>query len=393
MKRILIFSALLLSLTGLQAQQNNIQSVLLSVEKNNKELQSIVQLTQSQKLEDKAENNLSDPSVSYAHLWKAEDKSQTIGELVVSQSFDFPTLYASRHRLNQLKANSYDHETELMRQGILLEAKELCLDIIMLEQQQELLRERLDNAQRLEAVYAKRLATGDANVIETNKIKLELLNVKTEFNLNETNLRNKQELLRALNGDQPVDFSGKSYPLITLPNDFQQLRAEVIGSSRLLHSLNSQSLVARKQIQVNRSQWLPKFELGYRRNTESGAPFNGVVVGFSVPLFNNRHKVKQAKTQAISQEMKKEGETLKLESELNQLYREAQSLQKSIQEYQTLFSSQQNLDLLQQALTGGQISVIEYFTEVTVIFQSRQNLLTLENQYQKAMAKLYKDRL
>ena len=44
--------------------------------------------------------------------------------------------------------------------------------------------------------------------------------------------------------------------------------------------------------------------------------------------------------------------------------------------------------MLKQALAGGQISMIEYFVEVSVVYQSKTNLLQLENQYQKAMARI-----
>ena len=64
-----------------------------------------------------------------------------------------------------------------------------------------------------------------------------------------------------------------------------------------------------------------------------------------------------------------------------------------MQEYKQTFQDQQDLTLLKQALTGGQISMIEYFVEVSVVFQSKTNLLQLENQYQKAMARIYKSRL
>ena len=37
--------------------------------------------------------------------------------------------------------------------------------------------------------------------------------------------------------------------------------------------------------------------------------------------------------------------------------------------------------------------MIEYFVEVSVVYQSQDNLLQLENQYQKAMARLYKSKL
>ena len=326
--------------------------MLRNIETNNKELQANAQLISSQKLEAKTDNNLADPSLSYAHLWGAKDKNETIGELVVSQSFDFPSLYASRAKLNRLKTSSFDGQASIFRQGILLQAKEVCLDIIMLRQQKQILQERLRNAEELSAMYKKRLQTGDANIIETNKINLELLNVKTEASLNETALRNKLQELNTLNG-----------------------------------------AAARKQIGVNKQGWLPKLELGYRRNTESGTPFNGVVVGFSFPIFENKSKVKIAKAQAMNTDFLKESAMLQAESQVAQLYQEAQTLRSSMDEYEKTFQAQQDLEMLKQALTGGQISMIEYFVEVSVVYQSKQNYLQLENQYQKAMAKIYKNSL
>ena len=196
MKQIMTISAALLFLTIGEVQaQNGIEQVLKNIETNNKELQANEQLITSQKLEAKTDNNLPDPTLSYAHLWGAKDKSETIGELVVSQSFDFPSLYATRNKLNRLKAGTLDSQSDVFRQEKLLQAKELCLDIIMLRQQKHILEERLRNAEELAKMYAKRLQTGDANALETNKINLELLNVKTEASLNETALRNKQQEL------------------------------------------------------------------------------------------------------------------------------------------------------------------------------------------------------
>ena len=158
MKKITIFTATLLAIAGVQAQ-SNIEQVLRNIEANNKELQANAQLISSQKLEAKTDNNLADPSLSYAHLWGAKDKNETIGELVVSQSFDFPSLYASRAKLNRLKTSSFDGQASIFRQGILLQAKEVCLDIIMLRQQKQILQERLRNAEELSAMYKKRLQT------------------------------------------------------------------------------------------------------------------------------------------------------------------------------------------------------------------------------------------
>lgn len=397
MKRIYIFSfmigAALFALTGKVQGQNGIEQVLRTIETNNVQLQANAQLITSQKLESKTDNNLPDPSLSYSHLWGAKNKNETIGELVVSQSFDFPSLYVTRNKLNRLKAGAYDNQAGVFRQDLLLQAKEVCLDIIMLRQQKQILEERLRNAEQLSAMYAKRLQTGDANALETNKINLELLNVRTETALNETALRNKMQELNTLNGNVPVVFEATQYPTMPFPGDYQMLKSEVMTSDRTLMALGSESLAAQKQISLNKSQWLPKLELGYRRNTESGTPFNGVVVGFSFPLFENRNKVKIAKAQALNIDLQKDNATLQVESELAQLYREAKTLHTSMEEYSKTFRAQQDLVLLKQALEGGQISMIEYFVEVSVIYQSHQNYLQLENQYQKAMARIYKSKL
>ena len=289
--------------------------------------------------------------------------------------------------MNRLKTGALDAQAATMRQQILLQAKEVCLDIIMLQHQQELLDARLKNAEELAAMYAKRLATGDANALETNKIK---------------------ELL-VLNGNQPLTpgrpfpdgpavptakaLGLTDYPPVPLPTDFHRVCSELLAADPSLQSFDSESAAARKFISASKQGWLPKLELGYRRNTESGHPLNGVVVGFSFPLFSNKGKVKIAKAQAMNIDFQKDNARVKASSELWQLYEEARNLDASMQEYKRTFQEQQDLTLLKQALVGGQISMIEYFVEVSVVYQSKTNLLQLENQYQKAMARIYKNEL
>lgn len=401
-KRVFIFGAAILTLVGMRAQTSGIDAVLQQIEMNNKELQANAQLISSQKLENKTVNNLPDPTLSYAHLWDSRNSNETVGELVVSQSFDFPTLYATRGQVNRFKTDALDSQSTAFRQQILLQAKEICLDIIMLQRQQVLLKERLKNAQELSEMYAKRLATGDANILETNKINLELLNVRTEARMSETALNNKLKELSALNGNQPLTIGNRptaeaigsmEYPAAPLPTNFQQVCDDLLAADPTLQAFSGESAAARKQILASKQGWLPKLELGYRRNTESGHPLNGVVVGFSFPIFENRNKVKIAKTQALNIDYLKENTALQASATLWQLYEEARNLHTSMEEYQLTFQQQEDLSLLKQALVGGQISMIEYFVEVSVVYQSKANLLQLENLYQKAMAQIYKSRL
>lgn len=394
----------------LRAQEPlGMEGILQQIATHNKELMANERMVAAQKLENRTENNLPDPTLSYAHVWDSHDKQVTAGELVVAQSFDFPTLYATRTRLNRHRASVLDAEAEATRQRILLQAKELCIDIIGLYRQHQLLARRRQDAETLSALYAKRLEAGDANVLETNKINLELLNVRTEARLNATALQGKLKELLALNGNQPLapgrptpfgpatpnpeQLGLTDYPEAPLPERFDALREELLEADPALRTLRSQKEAAGQQLRVNRQGWLPKLELGYRRNTESGHPLNGVVVGFSFPLFENRSKVKIAKAQSHSIDFRHDEARIREASRLHTLFEEAHSLQEAIREYRETLGSQQDLALLRQALLGGQINMTEYFVEAAFVYQTEANLTELENQYHRTVARLYRSRL
>jgi outer membrane protein TolC len=368
--------------------------VLESIEANNATLRAYAEQTARQKLEDKAGNNLPDPTATYAHMWGAGSR-ETISEASLSQRFDFPTLYAGRRKLNKLKANALDSQARTLRRDILLLAQELCLDIILLRQQRTVLEERLKNARELTAMYDEKLKQGEANVIQTNRISLELLNAVTEAGLNETALRNKLLELTALNGNIPVTFDDTDYPLPTalLPPDDPQAASQTLRDDPELAALHQQILAANRQLRISKAQWLPKLELGYRRNIEAGRPFNGLMAGISIPLFENRNNIKAAKAQTRELNARTESAAARIKTEQEQLRAEAQALQNTINDYKKTAATQTTLPLLKEALAGGQLSTIEYLAELTVFHQSRLNHLQLQNQYQKTLARLRKNGL
>ena len=374
--------------------QNSIDAVLRSIEANNKELQANNQLTVSKKLEAKLDNNLPDPSVSYVHQYGNREGMGIQGELVASQSFDFPSVYVQKNKLAKSKAASFDRQGAEFRQQILLQAKEICLDLVLLNQQRALLDQRRQNAEQLAELYAMRLETGDANILETNKIDLELLNAKTEARMNESARIAKLQELATLNGGIAIDFTDTTYMSDGDILSFEELCAEAVTSNPQLLTLKSEQVAARRQLSVNKSKSLPSFELGYRMNTATGGErFNGFLVGISIPLFSNRNNVKQAKAQALYTDLQLESTTTTVESELHQLYNQSVALKTSMDEYNTVLKSQNSLALLNKAIQTGQISMLEYFVDVTTFYQSMQNYMQLQNEYQKVMAQLYKYKL
>jgi len=389
MKKLFIIIALCLPI-GIQAQ--NIDQVLQSIEQNNKELQSQAQLFKAQKMENRTVNNLSDPTVSYSSFYRNGGGTGHGTEFVASQGFDFPTQYITRNRQADLANEALDLQQQTVRRDILLQAKNLCLDLILLNQEKALMDIRKRNAEELEALYAKRLEAGDANILEVNKIKMERMNVQTEVAKNHASHRNALQSLLAMNGNMPLEFSEIHYPQVKEINDFSTLRDEVMSSDKSLQALDFASRAAEKQVSVDKQNWLPKLEAGFRRNTESGTSMNGFVVGGSIPLFSNRKKVQIAKAQAISAQLMQEDAQLEVENSLMGLFNEMQQLKEAMNAYDVplLYKS---LDLLKQALKEGQISLIEYFIEAETVYKNLQARMQLENQYQKVMANIYKNEL
>ena len=389
MKKFIIMLMLCLPI-GMQAQ--NIYQVLQSIEANNKELLSQKQLTKAQKMENRTENNLPDPTVSYSSFYKNGAGPGHGTELVATQGFDFPTQYITRNRQAEMENEAIDLQQQAFRRDVLLRAKNLCLDLILLNQEKALMDIRMKNADELEALYAKRLEAGDANILEVNKIKMERMNVQTEVAQNNAAHRTALQSLLAMNGNMPVEFSESTYPEVKEILDYNQLRDEVVASDYSLQAAVAFTRAAEKQVSVDKQNWLPKLEAGFRRNTDTGMSMNGFVVGGSIPLFSNRKKVQIAKAQAISAQLMQEDALLHVENNLMALYNEMTQLKEAMHAYDMplLYKS---LDLLKQALKEGEISLIEYFVEAETVYKNLQARMQLENQYQKVMASIYKNEL
>ena len=373
-------------------QAQSIDHVLQSIEQNNKELQSALQLTQAQKMENRTANNLPDPTVSYSSFYKNGAGPGHGTEFVASQGFDFPTQYITRNRQADLANEALSKEQLAIRRDILLKAKTLCLDLILLNQEKALMDIRKQNADELEALYAQRLEAGDANILEVNKIKMERMNVQTEVAQNHASHRNALQALLAMNGNMPLEFAETQYPEVKEILDFNTLRDEVIASDLDLQALSFATKAAEKQVSVNKQDWLPKLEAGFRRNTDTEMSMNGFVVGGSIPLFSNRKKVQIAKAQAISAQLMQEEAQLQVENNLMGLYNEMTQLKEAMNAYDVPLLHR-SLDLLKQALKEGQISLIEYFVEAESVYKNLQARMQLENQYQKVMALIYKNEL
>ena len=374
--------------------QNSIDQVLKSIETNNKSLQANTKMTDAQKLEAQTGKFLANPSVEWEQMWGNRNNPGSEYTLTVKQSLDFPTTYSNKNKLAKLKANTIGFQSAAYRQQLLLNAKQTCIEIIYLRKQKSLLDERLANAETMFALYKKRFESGDANQLELNKIQLELLNAQNQSRLNKAALTAAEEQLRNLNGGNPITFDATDYPAGEELINFDQLQAAFMEADPNLKSLTGDQEIANREVKLSRSLTLPKFDVGYKRNAASDhVASNGFMVGVSIPLFENKNTVKKAKAQAEFATASLEDNRLNLKTNLQQLYQQAEALQISRADYAKVLEQQRNIELLNKALNAGQLSVIDYFTELTTIYDSHQSYLDVEKEYHSILAQLYQYKL
>lgn len=370
----------------------DIDPVLQEIERNNLELKALRSENRASVLDMKGENSLEAPSVEYSPFFRNGVSGVASSELVVSQEFDFPTMYAARNKSVKLQQEALDYEYQAARRNVLLTAKQKCFDLVMLDHMRGVLDERMANADELLVMYEKKFAEGGATSIELNRIKMERMDLQAELLQNETLRKKTVQELSLLNGEQPLSVGSLYYPEIKAVESIEALRKEIVDNDAGVHAAEASVALSQQEIRVNKQGWIPKLSVGYRRNTDMSEASNGFLVGASFPIFSNRNKVKASRARHVAAQLNLDNTRLQVESEAEQQLQELQRLHKAIGIYD-LDLLRQSLLLLKKAVMAGSMSLVDYYTEADRIYQKWQTYLTLENQYHNLWATLNRNSL
>ena len=372
--------------------QSDLKEILQTVETNNLSLKAQNNYIESQKIGFKTELNLANPEIEYEKNFSDADGNPY--EILISQDFDFPTVYLHKNKIKKAKTANLDNLMQQSRQDILLTAKTACLNLIYQNKQKEQLTIRYENAQKLVSFFQMKLDKGDANILEMNKVKIVLLNIKNQLQLCNTQILNLKEELKQLNGGQPIEFKTVLYPKVSLEEDLSKLEMDVLSNTPSLNQMKANMDIASKQTSLAKNQILPKLSLGYRYlNSDINKSFNGINVGISIPLWESRNKVKYAKLNQLSQESQFLSQEKMVLSDMQKNYQNYQGLKASLDEYRLILDGSNMNELLKKALDFGQISSIEYFMESIYFYESYDTYLQVEKEYHLAVADLLKYKL
>lgn len=389
MKKIILAAMAFAAVVSAKAQ--DINSVLKSVEQNNMELKALLKGNEAADIENKSQNTLEDLSIEYSPFFQSETSGIASSELVITQGFDFPTLYGARKKAGQLQRNVLDMQYQTARRDILVNAKKLCLDIINYNKQKQLLQERRKNADELLAMFELKFKNGDATSLELNKIKLDRMNLETELVQADTKHANAMQQLQALNGGLPIEVNMTEYPQAPA-DDEVTMYEKAVATDWTVRTAQASVLAAEQDVKVNKQSWIPKFEIGYRRNTEGDNASNGFLIGGSIPLFSSKNKVKIAKARQTEAAMQHANARINAENSARTMINQMKQLKASADAYDVPLM-RQTLKLLRTAVENGEISVTEYYVEADNIYKNMITYMDIERQYQDALTEIYKNEL
>ena len=383
----------MLCLSASLSAQSTLDQVLASVQANNKTILAEQRRIEASKAFFQTGNALYDPEISLDWLRGFPSSAGNQTDLTAAQAFDFPTAYKYRRELAGLKTGQTAYESELVRKEILLEARQVALHLVYLNKRKLELAKRQANARHFFDNYQKKLEQQDATILEVNKARLLLVNIQTDLQLLETEIAENLQKLTELNGGNPVVFTDTVYPPTSALPDFETLQRTIEESDPSLRHLQMQQQIGLTEASLTKALLLPKFEAGYRYQGILGQQFHGVHAGVSIPLWENKKKLAVAAVQQQLYEARIEEHRTEYYHEIKRLYEQYQALRECFDGYGSNLQLVSGGALLDKALQEGQITVLEYFLETTLYYESMDRLLELEWAWQKVGAELMRYKL
>ncbi|MDZ7739974.1 MAG: TolC family protein [Bacteroidales bacterium] len=389
MKRMnkILLSLAIISLS-LNASAQSVNEFLYEVLENHPGVIAGQELLDSEEAYSKTGYTPKDPSVQAGYF---PGKPETMGDKTtwsVNQSFDFPTHYRN---IKRLKKNDYElavmeyHYTVL---ALMEEARARTIQMTALQKHIERSSERLKHLQSREKAYRKMLDEGEITIIDYNKARITLAhqeNILTEYKAEKEAVK---AYLDMISGDNSAMIETAAYPLFEEP-DYEYLLAEKREKHPAFSLAEKNIEIAESNISVIRSDKLPELTLGYASEIVAASRFTGPTVGLSLPLWENKGRLEAAKAKKSHYKAEYENSINVLENDLMSRYNKFLSVKSGLETLRSALPDKQVNILLNKALAEGEISVIEYFTELSQYYDTEDKIIELEKEYYLLLSELY----
>lgn len=388
MKGILIIIILMTSIGS--SAQNTLDSVLARIERNNTTLSALRKNSEAEMLSNKTGIWPSNPEVEFNYLWGNPSAIGNRTDFAISQTFDFPTAYKYKSQISGYKNEQARLEYQKHRREILHHARLVCGSLTLQNALASEYKRRVSHASHIAEAYKKMLEKGEANILDFNKSRMYMLSISKELETIEIERSALQAELARLNGGMAIAFEDSVFDVPQTVPDFDEWYSRAEQNNPVLQWLKQELAISQKSRQLQVAQNLPKFSTGYMSEKVVGEQFQGITLGISIPLWENKNMIAwaDAKAKAVG-EFQKDAK-LQFYNEMKAQHNRFFELQQSISGYREEIAAYNNGNLILKALEAGEISLSEYFYELSFYYESIEKLLEMEHTLNKAWIELQK---
>ncbi len=388
MNRYITISLIFLAISVVIQAQTKLDSIISEVERNNYTLKVINKEIIAAKTGNKTGIFLDNPEVGFNYLWGSPSDIGKRKDFSATQSFDFATIFGYKRSVANEQNNLLDWEYKARRQEILLGVKYLYIDIVYYNALLDELNLRQKYAELICSGVKERLDKGDANILEYNNAKINL--AKTNGDILKANTEREVlfTILTGLNNGIRPEIKDIEISIDSLPDNFNDWIIYAGQNSPVLAHVRQQIELSQKQVSLSKALWIPKISAGFMSEDVVGELYLGITLGMSVPLWENKNKIKYAKAELIAADMKAKDAKFKFYNQLETMFLRASGLKQTLSIYKESLSGANNTILLKKALDAGQISILEYVMEMNLYFDILTQSLESEREYQKSLAEL-----
>lgn len=383
-----ILSTLIVFTPMLLHAQQDIKSVLASIERNNTTLQSSRETMEAEKIANRTGIYLANPEVEFGYLWGDPASLGNRTDFSVTQSFDIATLSGLRSNAANEENTLVEWQYKTDRMNILLEAKQYCIELVYYNALKEELEIRRQHATMIANGYEERLRQGDASQLDYNKAKLNLSTAQGELTRVEVEQSALLEQLKRLNGGETITLENVEFEPLLLPHRFDDWYQLAEERNPALAYIRQQVEVQKKQVSLKKAMNLPTFTAGYLSENVVGEKFQGFTVGVSIPLWENKNQVRHARASVKAAESRLEEGQQQFYNNLQLLYNRTVGLKNVAEDYRKAIEMANSTELLKKALDAGQISLLEYVLEIGLYYDIVERALEAEKDYHQAYTEL-----
>jgi outer membrane protein TolC len=373
---------------GGYAQSSGLQAALQSIEQNNRELQAMTAQSETRRFQLLSENSLPDPQIGGYYLPFGEHTPGDYSEFEINQSIEFPTVYSARKNWIEAQVLETELQLSVKRQAILLEAEQLCLELVHLRKRSLVAQERYEKAKKIseqvEALHDK----GQVGQLELNKAKVAWMQVQFKVQQLENEEKGLLLSLADLNGGNELTFGSTDYERDLLLAEKDSLWQDKLSQDPALRQLEQRQATATQGMKVAKNQGLPDLSVGYNYQGVAESNYSGIYAGLSIPLWNNRHKVKAARSELEYQGAYSASEMTHERTAFEKSYNSYQLLFTEYEAYRSTMDGLNSEDLLLQAYELGEISFMEYYMELQFYRQAIDAMLQREKEMHQLKADL-----